>query len=888
MSLDSFKTKISLEVGNKSYTIYSLAKLKEHFDIDSLPFATKILLENLLRHEDGRSVTKSGIEALCNLGGKGSQNDEIAFSPARILLQDLTGVPCVVDLAVMRDAVTSLGGSPEKVNPLIPVDLVIDHSVIAEYAGTKDAYDKNTEIEFERNAERYNFLRWGQQAFNNLRVVPPGNGICHQVNLEYLSRVVFTDEEGNAYPDTLVGTDSHTTMVNGLGILGWGVGGIEAEAAMLGQPIPMLIPEVIGLRLFGNLREGTTATDLVLSITELLRQHKVVGKMVECFGAGLQHLPVENRATIGNMSPEYGSTVTVFPIDEATLSFLRLTGRSDEQVRLVEAYAKEQGLWSNPDKEAAYSSVIDLDMSSVVPSLAGPSRPQDRISLFAAKENLHKVLEPAVSTENDSRDAQITLGNGEKATLQNGSVVICAITSCTNTSNPEVMIAAGLLAKKAVSLGLRQKPWVKTSLAPGSRVVSQYLSESALLPYLEKLGFDLVGFGCTTCIGNSGPLATEISEAINKNGLAVAAVLSGNRNFEGRIHPDVKLNYLASPPLIVTYALTGTMDINLETDPIGAAEDGSAIYLKDIWPTSEEINEVLRSVLDPSLFTKSYSDVFLGSQKWRNLDVALGLHFAWNEDSTYIHKPPFFDDMSPTESPLTDITGARVLAYLGDSVTTDHISPAGSIKPNSPAGTWLKERGVSVQDFNSYGTRRGNDLVMIRGTFANIRLKNKLTPGIEGGVTLHLPDETQTTIFDAAMAYKEAGTPLVIIAGKEYGTGSSRDWAAKGSALLGVKAVIAESFERIHRSNLIGMGVLPLQFVAPDNSESLGLTGKELYSILGLENIGATELIGKVLSVRADDKQFQVLARIDTPTEAEYYLHKGILRFVAKQLAKKQ
>ncbi len=887
MSLDSFQTKRSLEIGNKSYTIYSLSKLKENFDIDSLPFATKILLENLLRHEDGRSVTKAAIEALCRLGSKGSQNEEIAFSPARILLQDLTGVPCVVDLAAMRDAVKSLGGSPEKVNPLIPVDLVIDHSVIAEYAGTRDSYEKNTEIEFERNVERYKFLRWGQQAFNNLRVVPPGNGICHQVNLEYLSRVVFTDENDNAYPDTLVGTDSHTTMVNGLGVVGWGVGGIEAEAAMLGQPIPLLIPEVVGLRLSGRLKEGTTATDLVLSITELLRQHKVVGKMVECFGPGLQQLPVENRATIGNMSPEYGSTITVFPIDEATLAFLRLTGRSDGQVNLVEAYAKAQGLWNNPGQEASYSSVIELDMSSVVPSLAGPSRPQDRIELFSAKENLGRILESAGKTQNRARGAEIRLSGGEKITLHDGSVVICAITSCTNTSNPEVMIAAGLLAKKAVSLGLTQKPWVKTSLAPGSRVVSQYLTEAALMPYLEKLGFEVVGFGCTTCIGNSGPLAEEISKAVNDNGLSVAAVLSGNRNFEGRIHPDVKLNYLASPPLVVAYALAGTMDINLGTEPIGIAGDGTEIYLQDIWPSVEEVNSVLRSVLDPSLFATSYSDVFLGSEKWRELDVELGLRFDWNENSTYIHQPPFFDNMTAAEPPLADIKNARVLAYLGDSVTTDHISPAGSIKSSSPAGSWLKENGVDVQDFNSYGTRRGNDLVMIRGTFANIRLKNKLTPGIEGGVTVHLPDGSQTTIFDAAMQYKEEAVPLLIIAGKEYGTGSSRDWAAKGSALLGVKAVIAESFERIHRSNLIGMGVLPLQFIAPDNAESLGLTGKELYSVTGLENVDSSELIGRVLTVSADEKQFKVLARIDTPTEAEYYLHKGILRFVAKQLAAK-
>jgi len=892
MSLDSFKTKTTLSAAGKDFTIYSLSKLKDHFEIDSLPFATKVLLENLLRHEDGRSVTKSHIESLCRLGSLGSQEEEIAFSPARILLQDFTGVPCIVDLAAMRDAVELLGGSPEKVNPLIPVDLVIDHSVIVEYAGEKNSYEKNATIEFDRNIERYKFLRWGQQAFDNLRVVPPDTGICHQVNLEYLSQVVFNDQDGNAYPDTLVGTDSHTTMVNGLGIMGWGVGGIEAEAAMLGQPIPMLIPEVVGLRLSGQLQEGVTATDLVLSIAELLRQHKVVGKMVECFGSGLKNLPVENRATIGNMSPEYGSTVTVFPIDEATLSFLRLTGRSTEQIALVEAYAKEQGLWNDPDHEAKYAKIIDLDISSVVPSIAGPSRPQDRIPLSEAKANLRSFLQKtsAVGTENQSestntKSVNVQLSSGDAVSLQDGTVVICAITSCTNTSNPEVMIAAGLLAKKALSLGLLKKPWVKTSLAPGSRAVSSYLIDGALMPYLEKLGFSLVGFGCTTCIGNSGPLASEISQAINDNALSVAAVLSGNRNFEGRIHPDVKLNYLASPPLVVAYALAGTMNIDLQNEPIGIGENNTPVYLKDIWPSAEEVNSVMRSVLNPSLFTESYGNLFLGDDRWRGLDIATGPRFSWTEDSTYIHCPPFFDDINFEETSVSDIENARVLAYLSDSVTTDHISPAGSIKPSSPAGAWLQGQGVEIKDFNSYGTRRGNDLVMVRGTFANIRLRNKLTPGIEGGVSIHLPDGSPGNIFDIAMAYNKENTPLIVIAGKEYGTGSSRDWAAKGTALLGVKAVIAESFERIHRSNLIGMGVLPLQFLSGDSAESLGLSGKESYSIIGLKNAKTTDLIGKKLKVKANDKEFEVLSRIDTPTEAEYYLNKGILRFVAKQLA---
>ncbi len=897
MSLNSFQTKTNLEVGGKDYNIYSLEKLKDRFDISSLPFASKILLENLLRNEDGVNVTKQNIEALCNLGSSGSKSEEIAFRPARILLQDFTGVPCVVDLAAMRDAVESLGGSPEKVNPLIPVDLVIDHSVIVEYAGASDSYEKNTSIEFQRNVERYKFLKWGQQAFNNLRVVPPGTGICHQVNLEYLSQVVFTDQDNNAYPDTLVGTDSHTTMVNGLGIIGWGVGGIEAEAAMLGQPIPMLIPEIVGLKLSGRLQEGTTATDLVLTIAELLRQHKVVGKMVECFGPALKYLPVENRATIGNMSPEYGSTVTVFPIDEATLSFLRLTGRSEEHIALVEAYAKTQGLWNDPDHEAVYSQTIELDISSVVPSLAGPSRPQDKISLYSAKDNLIKTLTKMSTTTqigNEAKDhsdkltikqADVTLSNGDSFRIHDGDVVLCAITSCTNTSNPEVMIAAGLLAKKAFAAGLTKKPWVKTSLAPGSRVVSKYLTDSSLLPYLEKLGFSLVGFGCTTCIGNSGPLEHEISEAINDNSLAVAAVLSGNRNFEGRIHPDVKLNYLASPPLVVAYALAGTMAIDLKTEPLGTDENENPVYLKDIWPSVEEVNSVMRSVLDPSLFTESYRNVFHGDDQWRGLDVPTGPKFTWTDDSTYIHNPPFFADMALEEAPVADIENARVLAYLGDSVTTDHISPAGSIKPSSPAGGWLMSHGVDIKDFNSYGTRRGNDLVMVRGTFANIRLRNKLTPGIEGGVSVHLPEDSEGTIFDIAMTYQKENVPLIVLAGKEYGTGSSRDWAAKGTALLGVKAVIAESFERIHRSNLIGMGVLPLQFLPTDTADSLGLTGKELYSITGLRGSTTTDLMGKKLFVKADGKEFEVISRIDTPTEAEYYLHQGILRFVAKQLA---
>ncbi|MGD0943238.1 MAG: aconitate hydratase AcnA [Acidimicrobiales bacterium] len=892
---DSFGAVGSLEVGDRRYRVHRLSALEGVADLGQVPYSIKLLLENLLRHEDGVSVQAGDVEALARYATGGGAGREIAYSPARILLQDFTGVPCVVDLAAMRDAIEALGGAASRINPVVPVDLVIDHSVVADVYGRQDALEVNTALEYERNAERYRFLRWGQQAFSNTRVVPPGTGICHQFNLEYLSSVVFTDAEGAAYPDTVVGTDSHTPMVNGLGVLAWGVGGIEAEAAMLGQPISMLVPPVVGLRLTGELPEGVTATDLVLTVAELLRRHGVVGKFVECYGPGVAKVPVENRATIGNMSPEYGSTVTIFPVDSETLRYLRLTGRPEERCALVEAYAKEQGLWHDDTAEPAYSERIELDLSTIEPSLAGPSRPQDRVPLRCSKamfaEALARSLPEPVTTGTGAgtpatgAGAKVRLADGTQFTLEHGHVVIAAITSCTNTSNPQVMIGAGLVAKKAAELGLSSKPWVKTSLAPGSRVVMDYLGRAGLVPYLEKLGFHLVGFGCTTCIGNSGPLLPEISLAINTNGLACAAVLSGNRNFEGRIHPDVRMNYLASPPLVVAYALAGTMNIDLRTEALGFSEDGRPVLLADLWPSSHEVAQVLEHAVGAEMFRGEYAKATVGDETWRSLDIPAGERYSWDERSTYVRKPPFLDGMNPEPEPIRDMTGARVLAVLGDSVTTDHISPAGSIRPSSPAGQWLQSQGVAVADFNSYGARRGNHEVMIRGTFANPRIRNRLVPGTEGGVTLHLPDGEQMTIFDAAVRYQSEGVPLVVIAGKEYGSGSSRDWAAKGPALLGVRAVIAESFERIHRSNLIGMGVLPLQFAAGENAESLGLTGRESIEVTGLAGASPEKLVGHELTVRADGRSIRAILRVDTPGEAEYLWHGGILPFVVRTLA---
>ncbi len=885
MTLDSFSTRAALEVGGRSYTINRLDRLPAAAEVARLPYATKVLLENLLRHEDGVNVRGEDIEALSGFASGRAAGREIAYSPARILLQDFTGVPCVVDLAALRDAVESLGGAPQRVNPIVPVDLVIDHSVIADVAGRPDAFVRNAELEFARNVERYRFLRWGQQAFSNFRVVPPDTGICHQVNLELLSQVVHTDRDGNAYPDTVVGTDSHTPMVNGLGILAWGVGGIEAEAAMLGQPISMLVPPVVGLRLEGELPEGTTATDLVLTIAELLRRHGVVGKFVECYGPGVASVPLENRATIGNMSPEYGSTVTIFPVDAETLRYLEFTGRPPELCALVEAYAKTQGLWHDPDADLAYSERLSLDLSSVVPSLAGPARPQDRVPLAGARAAFGDSLGRVLPEGTGAGSAPARLEDGSEVTLSHGHVVIAAITSCTNTSNPQVMLAAGLLAKKAVERGLSAKAWVKTSLAPGSRVVREYYDRSGLTPYLDKLGFELVGFGCTTCIGNSGPLVAGVSEAIAAGGLACAAVLSGNRNFEGRIHPDVRMNYLASPPLVVAYALAGTMDVDLVNDPLGTALDGTPVYLRDLWPTQAEVTATLRDALQPAMFASGYADVFAGDEHWQSLEAPVGDRYSWDEVSTYIRNPPYFHDMGREPEPLADVAGARCLALLGDSVTTDHISPAGAIRPTSPAGQWLIGEGVAPADFNSYGTRRGNHEVMIRGTFANVRIRNRLAPGTEGGVSVHLPDGEQDTIYAVAARYAAEGVPLVILAGKEYGSGSSRDWAAKGTALLGVRAVLAQSYERIHRSNLVGMGVAPLQFLPGESVESLGLTGQEVFAITGIAGAARDELIGKRLTVRADGREFAAVLRVDTPTEAEYFLHGGILRYVVRKLA---
>ncbi len=910
---NTFDARATLTVGSASYDYFRLDRVQGSA---RLPFSLKVLLENLLRHEGGLHVTADDVRALAAWDPGAEPSIEIQYTPARVLMQDFTGVPCVVDLAAMREAMQALGGDAQKINPLAPAELVIDHSVIADVFGHKDSFEINAKLEFERNKERYQFLRWGQSAFADFVVVPPDTGIVHQVNLERLARVVFT-RDGVAYPDTLVGTDSHTTMINGLGVLGWGVGGIEAEAAMLGQPVSMLIPKVVGFKLVGELPAGTTATDMVLTVTEMLRRHGVVGKFVEFYGDGLANVPLANRATIGNMSPEYGSTAAMFPIDEETLAYLRLSGRAEKQVALVEAYAKAQGLWHDPSNEPVFSETLELDLSTVVPSLAGPKRPQDRVPLTAAKPMFRTALgdyaaapsghldegldetfpasdpvsigtetvgdAPVESSERrvgyrPSNPITTTLDDGTEITLDHGAVVIAAITSCTNTSNPYVMIGAALLAKNAVERGLTRKPWVKTTLAPGSKVVMDYYDRAGLTPYLEKLGFNLVGYGCTTCIGNSGPLPAEVSEAVNEGDLAVVSVLSGNRNFEGRINPDVKMNYLASPPLVVAYALAGTMDIDITTEPLGSDADGKPVLLQDIWPSESEVARVVGEAIGADQFAASYDDVFAGDARWQGLDIPSGDAFAWDPESTYVRRPPYFDGMPARPAPIGDIVGARVLAYLGDSVTTDHISPASSIKTDSPAGRYLIEHGVSPADFNSYGSRRGNHEVMIRGTFANIRLRNKLVPGVEGGVTVEHASGEQVSIYDAAQTYAAAGTPLVVLAGKEYGSGSSRDWAAKGTALLGVKAVIAQSYERIHRSNLIGMGVLPLQFTGGDTAESLGLTGTETFAIRGVAELPRT------LTVEADGKVFEVTLRIDTPGEEAYYRHGGILPYVLRSL----
>jgi aconitate hydratase len=878
-SLDSFGAKSQLQVGGESYEIFRLDALGEL----NLPYTHRVLLENLLRTEDGANVTADQIRALAAWDATAAPSQEIQFTPARVIMQDFTGVPCVVDLATMREAFTEMGGDPARINPLAPAELVIDHSVIADYFGTPQALQLNVALEYERNRERYQFLRWGQSAFDEFRVVPPGTGIVHQVNIEHLARVVMV-RNGQAYPDTCVGTDSHTTMVNGLGVLGWGVGGIEAEAAMLGQPVSMLIPRVVGFKLTGELPAGATATDLVLTITEMLRQHGVVGKFVEFYGEGVAAVPLANRATIGNMSPEYGSTVAIFPIDDETLAYLRLTGRSDQQIAVVEEYAKAQGLWHDASREPAYSEYLELDLADVVPSLAGPKRPQDRVALDAAATSFAEAL-PTYTQEPD-KTATLAL-EGQEVTIGHGAVVIAAITSCTNTSNPSVMLGAALLAKKAVEAGLTRKPWVKTTLAPGSQVVTDYYEKSGLLPYLEKLGFDIVGYGCTTCIGNSGPLPTALSEAIQGADLAAVSVLSGNRNFEGRINPDVKMNYLASPPLVVAYALLGRMDVDIVNEPLGTGTDGQPVYLRDIWPTDAEVQEVIRQAIDDDMYARRYADVFAGDQTWQNLPTPTGSTFAWDADSTYVRKPPYFEGMQPVPAPVTDVTGARVLAKLGDSVTTDHISPAGAIKADSPAGRYLAEHGVTPKDFNSYGSRRGNHEIMIRGTFANIRLRNQLVPGVEGGFTVDFTTGEQSTIYDAAQNYAAAGLPLVILAGKEYGSGSSRDWAAKGTSLLGVKVVIAESFERIHRSNLIGMGVLPLQFPEGENADSLGLTGTETFDVTGITalNDGGIPATVKVRATSdSGGVEFDAVVRIDTPGEADYYRNGGILQYVLRSL----
>jgi aconitate hydratase len=883
-SQDSFGAKSALDVDGKSYEIYRLDAVKgEGLDVDSLPFSLKVLLENLLRTEDGADITADHIKAIAGWDADAHPDQEIQFAPARVIMQDFTGVPCVVDLATMREAMADLGGDPTKINPLAPAEMVIDHSVIADVFGTPEAFERNVEIEYERNGERYQFLRWGQGAFEDFKVVPPGTGIVHQVNIEHLARVVMV-RDGVAYPDTCVGTDSHTTMVNGIGVVGWGVGGIEAEAAMLGQPVSMLIPRVVGFKLSGELPEGSTATDLVLTITEMLRQHGVVGKFVEFYGEGVSALPLANRATIGNMSPEFGSTIAVFPIDDETIKYLQLTGRSEETLKLVEAYAKEQGLWHDPQAEPRYSEKLELDVSTVVPSLAGPKRPQDRVEVSKAADEFDKAL--ADYTEDKAAKASLSL-DGKDLEIGHGAVTIAAITSCTNTSNPSVMIGAALLAKKAVEKGLERKPWVKTTLAPGSKVVSDYYERAGLTPYLDKLGFNLVGYGCTTCIGNSGPLIPEVSAAVNEADLAVASVLSGNRNFEGRINPDIKMNYLASPPLVVAYALAGSMTVDLFNDPLGQDADGNDVYLKDVWPSPAEVEETIAQAITSDMFGSSYQDVFAGDERWQSLPTPEGNTFAWDESSTYVRKAPYFDGMPKEPEPVEDITGARVLLKLGDSVTTDHISPAGAIKGDSPAGKYLSEHGVERRDFNSYGSRRGNHEVMIRGTFANIRLRNQLAPGTEGGFTRDFTqaDAPVTTVYDASVNYQDAGVPLVVLAGKEYGSGSSRDWAAKGTSLLGVRAVIAESYERIHRSNLIGMGVIPLQFPEGESADSLGLTGEEEFSITGITalNDGTTP---KTVKVKAGEVEFDAVVRIDTPGEAGYYRNGGIMQYVLRNLLK--
>jgi aconitate hydratase len=887
-SKNSFGARDTLAVGAQSYEIFRIGAVEGS---ERLPFSLKVLLENLLRTEDGANVTASQIQALGQWDPNAQPDTEIQFTPARVIMQDFTGVPCVVDLATMREAVAELGGDPAKINPLAPAELVIDHSVIADVFGRPDAFERNVEIEYGRNRERYQFLRWGQTAFDEFKVVPPGTGIVHQVNIEHLARVVFdrtVDGSRQAYPDTLVGTDSHTTMVNGLGVLGWGVGGIEAEAAMLGQPVSMLIPRVVGFKLHGELPAGATATDLVLTITEMLRKHGVVGKFVEFYGAGVAAVPLANRATIGNMSPEFGSTCAIFPIDEETISYLKLTGRPAEQLSLVEAYAKAQGLWHDADREPSYSEYLELDLATVVPSIAGPKRPQDRVVLSQAKDKFAEVL-PTYAAQG-TKPTPVTMEDGTQVVIDNGAVVIASITSCTNTSNPQVMIGAALLAKNAVDKGLHAKPWVKTTLAPGSKVVSDYYERAGLTPYLDKLGFNLVGYGCVTCIGNSGPLPEPVSRAVNEADLAVVSVLSGNRNFEGRINPDVKMNYLASPPLVVAYAIAGTMDFDFENEPLGFDGDENPVFLKDIWPSTQEIQSVIEQAITAEMFATDYADVFHGDERWRSLPTPTGNVFEWDADSTYVRKPPYFEGMAAEPSPVADIHGARVLAKLGDSVTTDHISPAGSIKADSPAGRYLAEHGVGARDFNSYGSRRGNHEVMIRGTFANIRLRNQLLDGVEGGFTKNLLTGEQTTIYDASQAYQEAGIPLVVLAGKEYGSGSSRDWAAKGTALLGVKAVVAESYERIHRSNLIGMGVVPLQFPAGQSAESLGLTGEETFEITGLEelNNGTTPRTVKVKAATSggQDITFDAVVRIDTPGEADYYRNGGIMQYVLRNLLK--
>jgi len=936
-TVDSFGAKGTLRVGEQDYEIYRLNAVE---GLDRLPYSLKVLAENLLRTEDGVNITAEHVRALAGWDPQAQPSTEIQFTPARVVMQDFTGVPCVVDLATMREAVGELGGDPAAINPLSPAELVIDHSVQIDVFGRSDAFQRNVEFEYRRNHERYQFLRWGQTAFDDFKVVPPGTGIVHQVNIEYLARVVMTREVDGvlrAYPDTLVGTDSHTTMVNGLGVLGWGVGGIEAEAAMLGQPVSMLIPRVVGFKLKGEIPSGVTATDVVLTITQMLREHGVVGKFVEFYGKGVAEVPLANRATIGNMSPEFGSTAAIFPIDDVTLDYLRLTGRDEAQVQLVEAYAKEQGMWLAPGSEdytePEFSEYMELDLSTVVPSIAGPKRPQDRIAVNRAKEQFHADLKNYVldgqdieespvdeeladtfpASDSPSHDAHeeasplghstsspvaeskrahklvdVTAADGSTYQLDHGRVAIASITSCTNTSNPEVMLAAGLLAKRAVEKGLQVKPWVKTSMAPGSQVVTNYYEKAGLWPYLEKLGYHLVGYGCTTCIGNSGPLPEEVSKVVNDNDLAVVSVLSGNRNFEGRINPDVKMNYLASPPLVIAYALAGTMDFDFDTEPLGTSEDGTEVYLKDIWPSPQEVQETITSSINREMFTSDYADVFAGDEHWRSLDTPEGDTFAWDPESTYVRKPPYFEGMGVQPEPVADIAGARVLAKLGDSVTTDHISPAGSIKPDSPAGKYLAEHGVARKDFNSYGSRRGNHEVMIRGTFANIRLRNQLLDGVEGGFTKNFLTGEQDTIFDAAQDYQAKDIPLVVLGGAEYGSGSSRDWAAKGTLLLGVRAVIATSFERIHRSNLIGMGVLPLEFPEGKSADDLGLDGTETYDISGVTamNDGPTPETVKVTATKEDGStvEFDAVVRIDTPGEAEYYRNGGILQYVLRQL----